>query len=273
MIKIGDFSRLSQVPVSTLRYYDEVGLIKPASVDRATGYRYYTMEQLPRLNRILALRDLGFALEQIARLLDDDLSPAHMREILRMKQAELQRRVREDQERLTRVEWRLQQIELEGTMTSYEIILKQVPPQLVAGVRETIPNWDALTPALNRNFDALENHVKAHDAFAGPFLDMWHTMETGDTNFDVEAVAPIQRPIPETERIKVHTLPGVEQMASTIHHGPFATIGQAHGALFEWVSANGYTIAGPAREVYLQYARDGDQNDFITEIQCPVEKV
>lgn len=258
--------------MSTLRYYDEVGLLKPASVDRATGYRYYTMEQLPRLNRILALRDLGFALEQIVRLLDDGLSPAHMREILQMKQAEIQQRVREDQERLTRVEWRLQQIEQEGTMTSYEIIMKQVAPQLVAGVREIIPNREVVTPTLNRNFDELENHVKAHDAFAGPFLDIWYAMDASDVDFDVEALAPIQQPIPETARVKVHTLPGVELMASTIHHGPFATIGQGHGAVMEWASANGYTIAGPGRELYLQYERDGDQNDYITEIQYPVEK-
>ncbi|MBE9472709.1 MAG: MerR family transcriptional regulator, partial [Chloroflexi bacterium] len=73
MFKIGDFSRISQVSVKTLRYYDEIGLLKPAHVDRFTGYRYYSVDQSPRLNRILALKDLGLSLEQIARLLDGEL--------------------------------------------------------------------------------------------------------------------------------------------------------------------------------------------------------
>ena len=93
MFKIGDFSKLSRVSVKTLRYYDELGLLKPTYVDRFTGYRYYSADQLPRLNRILALKDLGFSLEQTMRLLEGALVPAQMREILRMKQAELQQRV------------------------------------------------------------------------------------------------------------------------------------------------------------------------------------
>ena len=61
MFKIGDFSKLSRVSVKTLRYYDELGLLKPANVDDFTGYRYYVIDQMPRLNRILALKDLGFS--------------------------------------------------------------------------------------------------------------------------------------------------------------------------------------------------------------------
>jgi len=90
--------------VKALRYYDQIGLLKPASVDRFTDYRYYSFEQLPRLNRILALKDLGFSLEQIARLLDEGLSPAQLRGMLRLRQAEIRQQVKEDQERLVRVE-------------------------------------------------------------------------------------------------------------------------------------------------------------------------
>ena len=79
MIKIGDFSKLSLVSVRTLRYYEEMGLLAPIQVDRFTGYRYYSFDQLPRLNRILALKDLGFSLEQIAQMLDEGLPPAQIR--------------------------------------------------------------------------------------------------------------------------------------------------------------------------------------------------
>ncbi len=87
-IKIGNFARIGQVTVQTLRHYDDLGLLKPSEVDALSGYRYYTLEQLPRLHRILALKDLGFSLEQIARLLEEDLPPAELRGMLRLKQDE-----------------------------------------------------------------------------------------------------------------------------------------------------------------------------------------
>src|SRR4030065_921765 len=99
MIRIGDFSKLSRVSVKTLRYYDEVGLLKPVEVDRFTGYRYYSIDQLARLNRILVFKDLGFSLDQITQLLDESLPAAQIRGMLRLKQAEIQDRVREEQGR------------------------------------------------------------------------------------------------------------------------------------------------------------------------------
>ena len=104
MFKISDFSKLSRVSAKALRYYDELGLLEPAQIDRFTGYRYYSIDQLPRLNRTLrvALKDLGLALEQIARLLDKELPPDQLRGMLMLKQAELQQQADELQERLVR---------------------------------------------------------------------------------------------------------------------------------------------------------------------------
>jgi len=96
MIKIGDFSNLAHVSIKTLHHYDDMGLLKPAHIDRFSGYRYYTIQQLATLNRILALKDLGLSLEQVAQLLDDDISPAEMRGMLRLKRMELTARVDED---------------------------------------------------------------------------------------------------------------------------------------------------------------------------------
>src|SRR5215203_5351495 len=104
MIKIGEFSKLVQVPVATLRYYDQMGLLKPIEVDRFTGYRYYSVSQLPRLNRILALRGLGFTLEQIAEALDDGLTPEQMRGMLRLRHAQISQQLVEMQDQLLEVE-------------------------------------------------------------------------------------------------------------------------------------------------------------------------
>jgi DNA-binding transcriptional MerR regulator len=116
MFRIGEFSKLSHVPAKTLRYYDQIGLLAPAEVDRFTGYRYYSASQLPRLHRILAMKDLGLSLSQIGQLLEEDLSTDQIRGMLLLKRTEIQQQVEAEQARLARVEWRLKQIEEEISM-------------------------------------------------------------------------------------------------------------------------------------------------------------
>ncbi len=138
MFRIGEFSKLSQVSVKTLRYYDQIGLLHPAEVDRFSSYRYYSTEQLHRLNRILALKDLGLSLEQISQVFDHDLSPDELRGMLRLKQSELQQQVEDQQARLDRVAARLRQIEQEGKMPTNEVTLKEVPALRIASVRDVV---------------------------------------------------------------------------------------------------------------------------------------
>jgi DNA-binding transcriptional MerR regulator len=284
MFKIGEFSKLSQVPVKTLRYYDEIGLLRPAKVDRFTGYRYYSADQLPRLNRILALKDLGLSLAQIARLLDGDLPPAQIRGMLRLKQAELQQQVQEEQARLARVEWRLKQIEQEGTMPTYDIVLKKIDPQTVVAIRDIIPTYGDQGPL----WKELSVYLAQHGArAAGPSLAIYYDPEYRERDVDVETATPVGTPLPGTERVTVRELPGMETMACVIHQGDYETLGQAYNALLTWIEANRYRIVGPNREVYLRcpdndyedpaaygyddYVAD-DLAECVTEVQFPVEK-
>jgi DNA-binding transcriptional MerR regulator len=275
MIKIGDFARLSRVTPRTLRYYEEVGLLKPSEVDRWTSYRFYELDQLPRLNRILALKDLGFSLEEIARLLDEEITPEQLRGMLKMKQAELRTQVREAQERLERVEDRLSQIEREMTMATntYEITIKKVEAQRVAMARGIVPNMEVIGPTLDRLFDEAIGHAQRHDArFAGAPVTIYFEVDEKMEDMSVGAAVPTSDPLPDSERVKVETLPAVEQMASVVHRGPFATLNEAYNALFEWLGANGYRTSGPGRELNLEYQRGGDQSKYVTEVQFPVEK-
>ncbi|HEU4745132.1 MAG TPA: helix-turn-helix domain-containing protein, partial [Anaerolineales bacterium] len=145
MIRIGDFSKLSRVSVKALRLYDEMGLLKPVDVDRFTGYRYYEFDQLPRLYRILALKDLGFSLEEIGRLLEGELSVEQMRGMLKLRQAEIRQKVEEESRRLARVELWLREIEQEDSMSKYDVVIKKIEPHRVAAVRGVVP-----TPADQR---------------------------------------------------------------------------------------------------------------------------
>ena len=141
MLRIGEFSRIGQVTVKTLRFYDAMGLLEPHKIDPINGYRYYGFDQLPRLNRILALKGLGLTLEQIKLLLNDDLPAEQLRGMLRLKQVEIQQKMDQEKERLARVEARLKMIEQENKMPNYEIVIKEINPIQVASIRETIPSY------------------------------------------------------------------------------------------------------------------------------------
>ena len=270
VFKIGEFSKLSQVTVKTLRYYDQIGLLQPAEVDRFTGYRHYSASQLRRLHRILALKDLGLSLEQIGQLLEDDLSPDQIRGILRLKQVEIQAQVAEEQARLARVEQRIRQIEQEETMSTQEVVLKKVPTQAVASVREVIPTYQDI----GRLFGEVFAHLGQHGINpAGPGVGIYYDEEYRERDPDVEAAVPVTGSVAAGDRVKQRELPAVEAMACIVHEGSFDALGETYTQLMTWIEANGYRIAGPNREVYIQWAQPGeDPSGNITEIQFPVEK-
>src|SRR5450432_3412186 len=139
MLKIGEFARVGQVSIATLRHYDQYGLLKPITLDPETGYRYYTLDQLPRLNRILALKDLGFPLEQIAQFLENNLSLEQLRGMFQLKQAQTQLMIDTEQDRLSRIAARLHQIEQEGKLSIHEVLLKEVAALHIASIRAIIP--------------------------------------------------------------------------------------------------------------------------------------
>ena len=272
-LKIGYFSLISQVPVKTLRYYDEIGLLPAAHVDHFTGYRYYAAEQLPRLNRILALKDLGLSLEQIAQLLDEDLSNEQLLTMLRLRQSQLQVDLSTLQAQLARVEARLRQAS-EGHMSNYEISLKTVKPMLVASQRMTVPTNDQVPAYLDKAYDAICRHIEANNArIAGPCLTVWYSLPQL-SNEDVEAAFPIERaiagPIASNGPVQVHELPEV-YVASTMHQGKFEDFTNAHAAILKWAEANGYQPLEQYREIYIVGPEQG-RDETTTEVQFVVEK-
>lgn len=272
MIRIGTFARLGQVSVVTLRHYDDLGLLKPLTLDPETGYRSYSLAQLPRLNRILALKDLGFSLEQIRGLLDDGVSTEQLKGMLTLKRAEVQRRLDDEAGRLARLEARFRQIEQENAMPHHEVVKKTVPPLWVASRRITIPTNDQVPEYLNPTFEEVFKFIGEQGAKPGsPHLALWHTSAETLADEDAEAAVPIDRPLTGSETVKVYELPQVE-VASAVHHGDFSEFTQLHTALLGWIEANGYRVSGPFRELYLEHDPD-DPSRSTTEVQYPVEKV
>jgi DNA-binding transcriptional MerR regulator len=278
VFKIGDFSRLTRVSVRMLRHYDEIGLFKPAQVDRFTGYRYYTFEQLPRLNRLLVLKDLGFSLDEIRQLLDDDLKPDELRGMLRLRRAQLERQAEAALEKLRQVEIRLQQIEQEGNMPPIDVLLKQVPPLTIAGAREVVPSPAQMRErCIALNSQACELIEKAALRTDGTSFALYYSGDEGG-GIDVEMAYAVEPPATTPQPIGaagVHTLPAVT-VAYAVYQGSyddFGAVGQLHAALHRWIDENGYRVSGASREFYLRPPSGPDNPEGVMEIQYPVEKV
>jgi DNA-binding transcriptional MerR regulator len=271
MFRIGDFSRLCRVPVSTLRYYADSGLLEPAQVDRFTGYRYYTLDQFPRLNRILAFKDLGLSLDQIKGLLDEAVTPAEIRGMLRLKRAEIQQHLDAEAARLARVEARLMQIEQEGQMPQQEVVLKTIESQTVIAIREIIAQPGMVGSLIGEVYQAMARHRLIP---AGQPIALFHDTEFKPENVDAEVAFPVANPpdildLGEGRQAARRELPAVDQAACIIHAGDYSGFEATYAALGQWIVNSGYTIAGPSREIYLTPPGE----NAMTEIQFPVEGV
>lgn len=275
MIRIGDFSQLGQVSIRTLRHYDDLGLLKPAHIDRFTDYRYYTIEQLPRLNRILALKDLGFSLDQIKRLLEDDLPAEQVRGMLLLKQAELEQQLQEEQARLARVAARLRAIEQEGVASPYEVVRKSVPAQTIISMRNVVPTIDDMKHYRCTMLDTLYYFMEKQQIKpVSPEMALYHTTEYKEYDIELEMGVGINRTSTSTlpAGVQIRELPAVSDMASVVHQGSLFDIGQAIVALFTWISNNGYQSNGAYRELHL-FGSESDLvvnlNQVVIEMQLP----
>ena len=268
MFGIGAFARLAQVSIRTLRYYDELGLLQPAQVDRWTSYRGYSAGQMARLNRILALRDLGFPLEDIKRLLDEEPSVEQLRGMLRLRQAEARERLAEEAARLARVEARLRQIDEEKNMSEYDVVVKSVQPVRVAALRGKAagPGDDNIGPVLRPLYAQLERMLAAAGVKqTGPAIALYEDSGQADTPLTTIAALPIgDAKLPANQAFEVLDLPAV-RVASTIYRGDMAGLGRGYAALMLWADTASERVDGYGREVYLDCT--GPEDQWVTELQ------
>ncbi len=275
MFKIGDFSKIAQVPVSQLRYYADIGLLQPKEVDPFSGYRYYTAGQLPRLNRILVLKDLGLTLEQIRQTLSDDISAEEVRGMLRIRKASIEQSLHEEMLRLRSVEARLRSIEDEESGVGEEVVLKAVPAQRFLSLRETFP---MMTDTLSVVEEMLHLLPERFGPRLGYMTAILHGARFDFEDVDIELgfAADVENStavrLPSERVLEVRELPAVETMATVARVGAFENNCRSYGALGAWLEGNGFTFADAAREVFLQFPRPGEQEEIVVEIQVPVER-
>lgn len=280
MYKIGDFSRLGQVSVRMLRHYDKLGLLEPSHVDRFTGYRYYTLDQLATLHRIVALNGLGLTLAQIAPLVQagQELPAEQLRGMLLLRQAELALELQEKRAQLTSVAARLQQLDQADAAPHYDVALKRVPALAVAAVREVVPQLGQVGDYCRRMYGHLYATLGRHGIAPGELeLTLYRNEQYAEQNLDMEVATVIERDLlgehPAEATVRFYELPEAEQAASLIYTGSFHEITAAVLTLLAWVGAQRLLPAGPLRELHHSgRAHSGGETKphAFLELQLPV---
>ncbi|MFI9269697.1 MerR family transcriptional regulator [Kitasatospora sp. NPDC052896] len=272
MFTIGDFARHGRVSVRMLRHYDATGLLRPAHVDPVTGYRRYTAAQLARLNRVIALKDLGLSLRQVQEILDERVGTEELRTMLRLRRAELEDAMAVAAARLLRVEARLRAIESEGRMPMDDVVIKSVPVTRVAELTATAASFEPgdIGPVIGPLYGELFRRLDAAAVTpAGPGVAYYEDAPEGDGRITVHAAVQVSAPL-QDGAFRVLDLPHLDRAATIVHRGSMETVLPAAQALARWIDENGYQSAGYPREISLECPENRD--DWVTELQAPVTR-
>ncbi|KJE25272.1 putative transcriptional regulator [Frankia torreyi] len=272
MFSIGDFARRGLVSVRMLRHYDALGLLRPAHVDPVSGYRFYQADQFARLNRIIALKDLGLTLTQVRAILDEQVSVAELRGMLRLRQAELAAAIAADTARLARVHARLRAIECEGRMPTDDVLIKRLTPVRVAELVATAASYapENIGPVVSDLFDDLVDRLaRAGVRPTGPAVAYYTDATQGAGMISVHAALPVAAGTDSHPDFALVDLPEVPAAATLVHRGSMDEVVSSGQALAAWIDAHGYRAVGYPRELYLACPPHAPER-WVTELQEPI---
>jgi DNA-binding transcriptional MerR regulator len=276
MFKIGDFSRIARVSCRLLRYYDEIGLLKPSIVDRSSGYRFYGAAQLRELNRILVLKELGLSLDQIAKAVSKSVSADELRAMLLIRRSDVEQALAAESERLRHIETRITQIESEGQMSADDVLIRREPARRLLSRRRTVQSFVEGRGAILELNRTLPRQVSRSSL--GPLIAIAHSSEFEPDAIDIEYgftlndgvdIAPSA--MLAAGGLELRELPAVPQMAVCVRIGLPEHAHLITGKIGKFLESNGYTLAGPSREVFLQTPHPERMEQAVVEMQYPVE--
>ena len=268
LLLVGAFAKRAGLSASALRYYDDVGLLKPARVDETTGYRYYREGQLEQAELICFLRSLEMPIGELRATLaatDPTALAAHLRNYRRDVRAQLD----EKERMLTEIKLFAQR-QLESP--TYTVQLKEVPAHSFLSIRRRAP-VAALLETMATASSSLLGHLKEVNVTPlGPWFTLYHNADYNDVEVDIEVCVPTSQPLPSAGEFRQGSF-SVQTQAWTLHEGPYERIGQAYRALQGWLDDYGYAPAGPIRDLCLVGPADVDHpGGYRTEVAWPVRK-
>ena len=267
MFSIGVFSKINKVTTKTLRYYEDIGLLKPGYVDEVTKYRYYTTEQLPKLHEIITLKQMGLSLNEIKEVID---KPEEIEKILVSKEQEVLDIIKKEEYKLLKLRNYISN--LKGEQDMKNIIIKSLPKVKVASMRKIIKDHGELFH-LCPNIMAKEmERLGCVCAVPSYCFNIYHDGEYKDRNIDIEICESIVDLKQDSDILKFKEIDGVESAVCILHKGPYSTLRETYSYAFKWIEENEYTLIDNPRESYIDGIWNKEsEEDWLTEIQIPVK--
>ena len=268
-LKIGVFSQMMQVTVKTLRHYEQKGLLFPCKVDEWTGYRYYSTEQMQRLNIIRQLQRLGFSLDEIKDMYDEGAHAPSI-EQLNEKIEETERQLRMlVQRRSQLLNWMNARKEIK-TMEQYTI--QSLPEIIVASHRELIPNYAALGPLCVEKIGPEMQRLGCKCPPPGYCFTIEHNKEYRPTDIDIEYCEQVEEMGTDSAIIQFKRLAAVPRALCIKHVGPYERFHESFAEAFAYMEEQGYKLAGHLRTSYIDGAwNQEDPELWLSVIQIPIE--
>lgn len=267
MLRIGEFSKMSKTPITALRYYDEMGLLKPAQIDSFSSYRFYNTDQLFTLHRIQSLRQLGLSIDEI-RLV---LSGQHPAAILEKRRQELVEELTERRDQLSRIDFMLQF--QEDYPMNYVATIKELPACTVYSKRFTAPSYDSffqLIPAIGEQ--VMRHYPDLKCATPEYCYNVYLDGEYREHDIHIELCEAVTEKKPDFDDIVFKEVESVTAV-SVMHKGPYSKLSEAYAFSLKWIEENGYQISGYTRESYIDGIwNQENEADWLTELQFPVVK-
>lgn len=277
MFRISEFSKIARLSTRQLRHYDKIDLFKPAHIDSITGYRYYSATQLPQLNRILVLKDLGLELNQIKKMIDKNISSDEIHGMLILRKAQVEQSLNKEIERFRGIEDRIWQIETDGVLNDENVILKSVPERNILSTRQVVTTIQEGFTLLYAIHKQLPQH--SGTSLLGQFNLIFHSDGFETEDIDVEMGFIVEHDMFDTfflsdgRQLTLQTLPAIQSMATLARVGIFNDSVGHYGALGAWIEKHNYEVIGPNQEVFIEPFTQGKEDEAVVEIQIPVEKI
>lgn len=274
MFRIGELASIYKISGKTLRYYDELGLLKPRYVDETTGYRYYTSSQIPVLNEIFLLKEMGLSLKEIAYLMqrEEDEDNTVLKGLLELKQMEFDRQIQELNQKKQTIE--LLKKKLDGRdrieISNFKVGLKKIEKMTVASLNARISAYSTQESLWSELLDFLNSsRIKTGTERYTIYYD---SVFKGD-DIQVEIQKRVLAPFQGNERICCKETEELPQVAYLLHAGDHESVMNSYEAILTWIEENQFDIAGNIREEFhMDDFMTSNPDEFVTEIQIPVKK-
>ena len=264
LYRIGMFANMNRVTIKTLRYYDEQKMLLPVYVDDENGYRYYAAGQMAQLHRIIALKNMGFSIDDIRKIMDG----AEEKSFLIEKKQEILNEMAALTEKLSQVEGYLAK---ESMNLSAPVLIKEIPEVIVCTMKQRIKSYDALFELMPKMGAQMES---AGCICAQPAYCFTHYLESGykEEDISVEICEAVTEKKQNFGDIEFQVFPKVPTAACIFHKGSYDTLHKSYAMLLQYIEENGYEICGNIRESYIDGVWNKDsEKEWLTEIQIPVK--